>query len=202
MSENSQVTSTTQSISLLVTETREVLHCPHCNLVQFRTRNGMCRRCRKALDLEQTCIHPDPAPPESEDAAESSEAGIVSQLGRRVRAFRRMHGLSQRQFADRMKVPRTYVSKIENSRAIPTLKSLSRIASSLRIEVHQLLSDSWLERCQLEAIAQDPFLSQMAQLVEHLDPQQRAAILRATREAAKRTWKTLPSLRKSLQCIR
>lgn len=29
-----------------MSETREVLSCPHCGLVQFRTRNSRCRRCQ------------------------------------------------------------------------------------------------------------------------------------------------------------
>lgn len=194
MSENSQITSTTPSISLLVAETREVLHCPHCNLVQFRTRNGMCRRCHNPLVVEEPCVSPEPDPAEAEAAPEEGGSGIVRQLGRRVRAFRRMRGLSQYDLATRMHVPRTYLSKVENCRAVPNLTSLSRIASALGIGLNHLLSDSWIERCELEAIVQDPFLRKMAQLVNHLDSQQRAVILRATRQAAKQTLKALPSL--------
>ena len=33
-------------------EQREVLRCDHCSLVQFRTASAMCRRCHKALEVE------------------------------------------------------------------------------------------------------------------------------------------------------
>ncbi len=47
---------------------------------------------------------------------------------RQVREIRRARHLSQRQLASRMQVPRTYISKIENGKAIPTLGSLERLA--------------------------------------------------------------------------
>ena len=49
-------------------------------------------------------------------------------------------GLSQRQLALRMSVPRTYVSKIENEKATPTLSSLERLARALEVSVPDLLS--------------------------------------------------------------
>ena len=165
---------TAPSISLLATEIRKVLRCPHCCLVQFQTRNAMCRRCHQPLnEREQLCVSPDPAPP----AAAAAQNALVSQLGIRVRELRRRRGLSQGEFAERMKVPRTYISKIERCRSVPTLQSLCRIASALGIEVYHLLSNAWLEECDVEAIVQDHFVNEMAQFVAKLNPQQRAVIL-------------------------
>ena len=48
--------------------------------------------------------------------------------------------MSQRQLALRMSVPRTYVSKIENEKATPTLSSLERLARALEVSVPMLLS--------------------------------------------------------------
>jgi len=45
-----------------------------------------------------------------------------------------------RQLAGRMGVPRTYVSKIENEKATPTLSSLERLARALEVGVPDLLS--------------------------------------------------------------
>ncbi|PYY02053.1 MAG: transcriptional regulator, partial [Acidobacteria bacterium] len=42
------------------------------------------------------------------------------QIALAIRSLRRRSGLSQRQLAGRMQVPRTYVSKIENEKATPT----------------------------------------------------------------------------------
>ncbi len=32
---------------------REVLRCDHCKLVQFRTANPVCRRCKKSVEIEK-----------------------------------------------------------------------------------------------------------------------------------------------------
>ena len=60
----------------------------------------------------------------------SAEAGL--QVAGQVREIRRARHLSQRQLAGRMQVPRTYISKIENGKAIPTLGSLERLAAPSR----------------------------------------------------------------------
>ena len=52
------------------------------------------------------------------------------QVASAIRSFTSALGPSQRQLALRMKVPRTYVSKIENEKATPTLSSLERLANS------------------------------------------------------------------------
>ena len=37
---------------------REVLRCEHCKLVQFRTANDVCRKCRKSLLPELPKVQP------------------------------------------------------------------------------------------------------------------------------------------------
>ena len=175
------------STSFLSAAIRVVVPCPHCRLIQFRTRNCMCRRCHKPLDgTEKHCVSSDPATRTPGTAAREDRPEIVNHLGMRVREVRRMRGLSQSKLAQLMKVPRTYISKVEMSRTVPTIATLYRMASALEIEVHHLLCDARLHRRELEAISQDPFLRELAQLVEMLNPQQRAVILRTVREAAAR----------------
>ena len=57
------------------------------------------------------------------------------QLASSIRSLRLRIGLSQRQLAMRMNVPRTYVSKIENEKATPTLSSLERLARALEVTI-------------------------------------------------------------------
>jgi len=85
-----------------MTETREVLSCPHCGLVQFRTRNSRCRRCQRLLDdgLEHS-IYPVLNPRRSTTTAIENRLGITQILGRRVREIRKMQALSQRELARR-----------------------------------------------------------------------------------------------------
>src|SRR5215813_9013867 len=38
--------------TLAPVDSREVVRCDHCHLVQFRTNNHLCRKCRASLDEE------------------------------------------------------------------------------------------------------------------------------------------------------
>jgi transcriptional regulator with XRE-family HTH domain len=102
-----------------------------------------------------------------------------------VREIRRARHLSQRQLAGRMMVPRTYISKIENGKAIPTLGSLERLAAALEVGVSQLVRDSRSRREEeIAAILADPFLAEIAVLLPHLDSLQRTLIYGALRDAS------------------
>ena len=41
----------TMTISLASVETREVVRCDYCSLVQYRTSNSLCRKCHRPLDI-------------------------------------------------------------------------------------------------------------------------------------------------------
>jgi transcriptional regulator with XRE-family HTH domain len=107
------------------------------------------------------------------------------QVATQVREIRRSHHLSQRQLAGRMKVPRTYISKIENGKAIPTLGSLERLAAALEVEMGQLVHDARSRREEeVVAIFADPFLAEIAASLPHLDSLQKTLLYGAVRDAA------------------
>lgn len=113
----------------------------------------------------------------------TAEAGL--QVAGQVKEIRRARHLSQRQLAARMQVPRTYISKIENGKAIPTLGSLERLAQALEVEVCHLVRDARSRREEeVAAIFADPFLAEVAALLPHLEPLQRTLFLGAVRDAA------------------
>ena len=150
--------------------------------MQYRTSNSLCRRCRHALDVEEP-VHLAPQLVASQAPPSSAEAGL--QVAGQVREIRRARHLSQRQLASRMQVPRTYISKIENGKAIPTLGSLERLANALEVDVCQLVRDSRSRREEeISAILSDPFLAEVAALLPHLEPLQRTLLLSAVRDAA------------------
>jgi transcriptional regulator with XRE-family HTH domain len=114
---------------------------------------------------------------------EVPERGI--QVARAVKDLRRRNGLSQRELAGRMGVPRTYISKIENEKAVPTLGSLNRLARALEVHICVLLRD---DRARLDeeatSLMSDPFLSEMLPFVRQMDALQRSIFLNQARELA------------------
>lgn len=167
--------------TLVSVEMREVVRCDFCSLVQYRTRDSLCRKCRRPLEIEE----PAPLTPQlvkSPCVASSDEAGL--QVAAQVREIRRARHMSQRQLASRMQVPRTYISKIENGKAIPTLGSLERLANALEVGVNQLVRDSRSRRDEEVAeILADPFLAEIAALLPHLDSLHRTLVYGAVRDA-------------------
>jgi transcriptional regulator with XRE-family HTH domain len=150
--------------------------------VQFRTANSQCRRCHKPLEIDE----PEPLTPQlvtgGVQPAESAE-GI--DVARAVREARHERSLSQRQLAGRMQVPRTYISKIENGKAVPTLSSMQRLATALEINICDLLRDGQSRRAREAAsVMADPFLAEIAPLIAQLDAFQRSMFLSQVREMA------------------
>ncbi len=168
-------------------DTREVLRCPQCQLVQYRTQNTLCRRCRGSLDAAP----PPPAPPcaavaaaprpgpelEREPGIETAEAtGIpVPDVAGAIRLWRQRRGLSQRQLAERMRVPRTYVSKIEHDTATPTLTSLERMAAAMETTLARLLGEP-----AGAAVLEDSFVRALLPYVARLGSENRERLLQTS----------------------
>ena len=168
--------------TLATVEAREVLRCDSCGLVQFRTTNSLCRRCRKPLEVDE----PEALSPQlvTTNAQGVEEAEGIN-VARAVREVRHDRCLSQRQLAGRMQVPRTYISKIENGKAVPTLSSLQRLATALEVGICDLLRDGHSRRArETAAVLADPFLAEIAPLVMQMDAFQRAMFLNQVRETA------------------
>ena len=170
------------AIALVSVEAREVLRCDYCGLVQFRTNNSLCRRCHRPVDVEE------PVPLAAQFVATqsvpaSAEAGL--QVAGQVREIRKARHLSQRQVAKRMQVPRTYISKIENGKAIPTVGSLERLAAALEGGGRPLGRDARSRRDEeVGSILGDPFLAEVAALLPYLDSTHRMLFSGAVRDAA------------------
>jgi transcriptional regulator with XRE-family HTH domain len=100
-----------------------------------------------------------------------------------IRNLRQRSGLSQRQLALRMGVPRTYVSKIENEKATPTLSSLSRLAEALMVSVPELLNACTPSReSEINELLSDPFIAELATFTKQLDAMQRTSVLAQIRD--------------------
>src|SRR5438270_9354889 len=166
--------------ALAPVDSREVVRCDHCHLVQFRTNNNLCRKCRTSLDEDE----PEPIL-EVQSPVEPATNGHRShlQVASTIRMLRQKSGLSQRQLALRMQVPRTYVSKIENEKAMPTLSSLQRLATALEVSVGDLLKGC--HRTMEDDIAdlmRDQFIAELMPFMDKLDAMQRSTLLSQMRE--------------------
>lgn len=104
-------------------------------------------------------------------------------LASSIRSLRLRNGLSQRQLATRMAVPRTYVSKIENEKATPTLSSLERLARALEVTVPELLSGSERSRQEeVRELMQDQFTAELLPFVSQLNGMQMSSVLAQVRD--------------------
>ncbi len=99
-----------------------------------------------------------------------------------IRSLRMRAGLSQRQLALRMSVPRTYVSKIENEKACPTLGSLERLAGALRVRISDLLTTGHTTEDDVRELSQDEFISELMPYVRQLNGMQWTSVLNQVRE--------------------
>ena len=176
--------------TLAPVDSREVLRCDRCQLVQFRTNNNLCRKCKLSLDT----IEDEPVPAA---AVSVSDTGVTSnnqlQIAVAIRSMRQRIGLSQRQLALRMQVPRTYVSKIENDKATPTLSSLARLARALEVSVPELLESSCnhvSRQKEIDELMADPFIAEMVPFVAKLDALQRSSFLAQIRDLSLRPRRT------------
>lgn len=104
-------------------------------------------------------------------------------LANSIRSLRLRNGLSQRQLALRMSVPRTYVSKIENEKATPTLSSLERLAKALEVTVPELLSGGERDRQEeIRELMEDQFVADILPYVSQLNGMQMSSILAQVRD--------------------
>jgi transcriptional regulator with XRE-family HTH domain len=104
-------------------------------------------------------------------------------LAASIRSMRLRNGLSQRQLALRMSVPRTYVSKIENEKATPTLSSLERLARALEVSVPDLLCGGERNRQdEIRDLMQDEFVTEMLPFVNQLSGIQMSSVLMQVRD--------------------
>ncbi|MGA2960312.1 MAG: helix-turn-helix transcriptional regulator [Candidatus Korobacteraceae bacterium] len=127
-----------------------------------------------------------------------AQPAAVAEIGNRplsvagaIRSLRTRAGLSQRQLAQRMNVPRTYVSKIENEKACPTLSSLQRLADALNVTICDLLrnGEPSLED-QIRQLQADDFIAELIPYLGKLNSVQWTSILNEIRTMTMQTRRT------------
>lgn len=161
-------------------EYRDVIRCHACGLMQFITRTGDCRRCRRGLVpkmVPQAAMVAEV--PASDDATESVGNGtngiIVKNLGKRIRELRELHGFTRTQLRARTGVSRTYLSRVESGEMTPKLSTIEKLAEAFGIG----MSHFFLSPAQNEDLMNDPFMRELRSCLQRLDRTQwRAVILK------------------------
>ena len=119
------------AVAMTPVDNRPVVKC-ECGLVQFRTANSQCRRCHAPFESPEL----EPIPEEKQpvlplgamrhDLIGESFSGVL-------RMVRKAQGITQEELGIRMGVPRNYVNKVENNRALPNLANTLRFCSALGV---------------------------------------------------------------------
>jgi transcriptional regulator with XRE-family HTH domain len=122
---------------------RPTIVCPHCLLVQYKTVNSNCRRCHVNVDgaVAKVVAQSEPEKVQRCTFKVDRWAGrwLEDVIPVAIYYFRECQGLSQNAVAKKMGVPRTYMSKVENGKACPTVPSFLRLADALGVSPARIL---------------------------------------------------------------
>jgi transcriptional regulator with XRE-family HTH domain len=175
--------------TLASVDSREVVRCEDCHLVQFRTNSNCCRKCRKpyndpALPLAAQEIYvtppPPPKPPKLAQRSKKSKDYVVrSGVAKNIRLLRKKSKLSQRQLAEALGIDRTYITKIERGKKLPTLALLEDLAAALNVPLVKIVcksADSASED-EIAELLSNELLAEIIPYVRQLSPEQRQALL-------------------------
>lgn len=120
---------------------REVVRCRHCNLVQYVTEWGRCRRCRQMLTEVE--VKPATQPPATVDSTAVFNykhlVGINKGLAQVMKVMRLATGLSQRDMAAKLGINRVHVSRFERGETTPSIRSVERFAKALGVSISFLM---------------------------------------------------------------
>ena len=69
-----------------------------------------------------------------------SKEQVLNKFGERIKYLRRLSGLSQEAFADRIGIHRTYMGRIERGESNPPIFTVYKIVKALKVSPSEFLS--------------------------------------------------------------
>ena len=158
---------------------REVIRCKTCGLVQYRTRNGNCRRCLRLLPSKIDLLF---APPELQDLPSDDRQlfeklpnhVLVENIGHRLRQLRESRGMTQSQLQACSRLSGSYLSRIESGQMTPTLGTLEKISEALGFGLNRF----FVPETNGKDLLEDPFIRGLWPFLRHLDWEQWQSILK------------------------
>jgi len=112
----------------------EIPRCPHCGLTQFRPAIARCVRCKKPLDNLAT----DMLSHAFASLPKQSKEALAQRVGVAVKTLRRERRFTQQRLATLMGTCRSYISKLESGRVLPSMQTLESATSALGIDLAEL----------------------------------------------------------------
>ncbi len=113
----------------------EIPRCLHCGLIQFRRTIAKCVRCKSPLDdfATVTLTHAF-----TSKISKRSKEAIAQRVGVAVKTLRKERKFTQQQLAMLMGTGRSYISKLESGRIVPSLQTLESATSAFGIDLAEL----------------------------------------------------------------
>jgi transcriptional regulator with XRE-family HTH domain len=158
---------------------RDVIRCITCGMVQYRTRNGNCRRCLHLLTPKVEFLIP---PPEMQELPGDDRQlfekwpnrEMVENIGQRIRRLRESCGMTQSRLQACSRVSRSYLSRIESGQMTPSIGTLEKISEALNIGLNRF----FVPETNGEALLEDPFIQGLRPFLRQLDWAQWQSILK------------------------
>ncbi len=164
-------------------QSRDVVQCKCCGLVQYRTNKDHCRRCLRNLPPRAGFLLPTVEPQEAPgDKCQLMEKSpnlyVVRKIGKRVQLLREACEMTQSQLQAASKVSRSYLTRIESVQMTPSLRTLEKLAVALGVD----LNSFFVPVSKGETLLRDPYIQKLQPFFQKLDWKQWQFIL--TRLAA------------------
>ena len=150
---------------------RPVIRCKHCQLRQYITRDGNCRRCRRPFLARAAPVIPVAV------VAERSAKHEKQGWGQVLMMFRELRGLSQKQLAMKSSRGRTFISRLEQRIKPPTVATTVTMAKALGLPFYALIQVQVARNYYCDELMKDPVAKEVSDNFMHLSTSQRHIIL-------------------------
>ena len=166
---------------------RQVIRCATCELNQFMTVSGLCRKCHKPLVAQpQAAAEPEAEPEPENIPADDQPITLAYVIATNIVIARARRKISQGQLAKAARIGRNTMNRAEGGVKAPTLKTLERVVLALECDFASLLPTKEQQK-EIERQfppAENTIEAEIANRVHSLTSSDRFLLLKAARSMA------------------